>query len=181
MKYTYILLLLAAVVLGSCFNTKFDDTEQKRLQRIRDSIRTDSINTVRSKPDTTLAIYKRTAFCDSVHVVVFDRVKMLSGNEAVKYAKMHKRFDNTDNIIVNQDILLETLKVAKNATILLLDDGEKESTEDVMLEIDDDNDTLRYIPQKPTDLAEGLPKEELVLLVLQYRSVVYLKQLPRME
>ena len=172
--------LWTALILCSCFNTKLDDTEEKRLQRIRDSIRSDSINTLRSKPDTTLAIYKRTAYCDTVHVVVFDRVKMLSGNEAVKYAKQHKRFDNTDNIIVNQNVLLETLKIAHDATILLLDDGSAPSKEDVIMEIDG-NDTLRYIPQKPAALAEGLPKEELVLLVLQYRSVVYLKQLPRME
>ena len=179
MRYFYFILLWTALVLCSCFETRFDDTEEKRLQRIKDSLRTDSINYKRSQPDTTYAIYKRTAFCDTVHVVVFDRVKQLAGKEASEYARRHKRFGNTDEIIVNQNVELETLKVPLSSTILLIDDGDGDEA-DVITEIDD-GDTIRYRRHKPADLAEGLPKEELVLLVVQYRSIVYLKQLPKIE
>ncbi len=152
------------MIFCSCFNTRFDDTEEKRLQRIRDSIRTDSINAVRNTPDTTLALYKRTALCDGKQMVIFDRVNMLSGDEAVEYAKRHKRFGNNLNVIVNNKVTLETLPMDTLATILLLKG---------------DADTLNYYNAKITDIADGIMPEELMQIVVLHRSIVYLKRLPR--
>ncbi|MBO7567686.1 MAG: hypothetical protein J6T60_11415 [Bacteroidales bacterium] len=162
MKY-FLCFLWAALLMTSCFDTRLNDAEEKRQQRIRDSIRTDSIETRRNTPDTTFAIYKRIAFCDTTFVVVFDRVKMLSGKEAAEYAQRHKRFDNTDKIIVNQSTTLETLRIAKDTPILL---------------IDQDSDSVRYKNYKPAEIADNLPKEDLIQIVILHRSIVYLKQMP---
>ncbi|MCR5455484.1 MAG: hypothetical protein K6F33_10910 [Bacteroidales bacterium] len=161
-----LLFLWAAMIFCSCFNTRFDDTEEKRLQRIRDSIRTDSINAMRNKPDTTLALYKRTAVCDGKQMVVFDRVNMLSGEEAVEYAKRHKRFGNNLNVVVNNKVTLETLPMDTLATILLLNN---------------DGDSLQYYNAKIDDIAEGITAEELMQIVVLHRSIVYLKHLPRKD
>jgi len=171
-----------ALILSSCFNTRLDDTEEKRQQRIKDSIHTDSVNRRRSIPDTTLAIYKRTAFCDTVHVVVFDRVKMLSGKEAADYAERHKRYGNTVNIVVNQTVTLETLAIARNARILLLEPETADSTDTrpiVSETIDGKN--IKYCESKNTDIAEGLSAEEIIQIVVQHRSIIYLRQLPKNE
>ena len=176
-----ICLVWLAVAFCACFNTKYDDSKEKMMRRIQDSLRSDSINQRRNIPDTTLAIYKRTAFCDTIDVVVFDRVKMLTGQEATDYAQRHKLFGNTSKIIVNQDALIETLKLPATATILLLDDGKHpEDTKDLITEING-KDTLRYRLRKPSHIADGLPKEELIQMVVQHRCIIYLKQLPREE
>ena len=175
-----LLLLWAALMLSACFNTKFDDTEARRRQRIRDSIHTDSIEQRRAVPDTTLAIYKRTAFCDTVDVIVFDRVKMLSGEKAEEYAHRHNRFGNTSKIIVNQEELLETLRIARGANLWLLDNGQQKSTSEVMIEVNP-RDTIIYRKCNPAALSENMPKEELVLLIIQHRSIIYFKQLPKDE
>lgn len=171
-----LLFLLTVLTLCSCFETRFDDTEEKRQQRIRDSIRNDSIEHRRSLPDTTLAIYKRTAFCDTIDVIVFDRVKMLSGDKAAAYAQRHSRFGNTTKIIVNQEELLETLIVARNAKIWLLDDGTADDSVEKMIEVNP-RDTIRYRYCKPSDLSDDMPKEDLVMLIIQHRSIIYFKQL----
>ena len=175
MRYI-IFILWTALALCSCFETRFDNTEEKRLQRIRDSIRTDSVEHSRSLPDTTLAIYKRTAFCDTIDVIVFDRVKMLSGDRAAEYAQRHNRFGKTTKIIVNQEEILETLIVARNAKIWLLDDGSWKDTTETMMEVNP-RDTIRYRYCNPADLSEDMPKEDLVLLIIQHRSIIYFKQL----
>jgi hypothetical protein len=177
MRYT-LLLLWAALTLCACFNTKFDDTEAKRRQRIRDSIRTDSIERRRAMPDTTLAIYKRTAFCDTVDVIVFDRVKMISGDEAAKYAQRHNRYGNTTKIIVNQEELLETLRIARGAKLWLLDDGQQKTPLETMIEVNP-RDTIRYRRCNPAALSDDMPKEELVLLIIQHQSIIFFKQLPK--
>jgi hypothetical protein len=180
MKYTHILLLLAAVTLGACFNTRFDDTEQKRLQRIRDSIHTDSVNMRRNTPDTTLAIYKRTAFCDTVQVVVFDRVKMLSGDKAAEYAKRHKQYGSNLSLIVNQKVTLETLAMDSLATILLLDNGVNNIRRPIVTDTVD-GEALKYRRCEISDIAEGLTAEELMEIIVLHRSIVYLRQLPHRE
>ena len=177
MRYL-MLLVWMAVAVCSCFNTKYDDTEEKRLRRLADSIRADSIYRLRNIPDTTLAIYKRVAFCDTIHVVVFDRVKMLSGDEAAEYAVRHNRFGNTEKIIVNPKVLLETLKIAPGAQILLLE-NDNDSTE-VVTEVNG-KDTIKYHKHHPSFLSDGLPKEDLVQMVIHRRFIVYLKQLPKDE
>jgi hypothetical protein len=177
MRY-FFFILWAALTLCSCFETRFDDTEAKRLQRIRDSIHADSVEYSRSIPDTTLAIYKRTAFCDTIDVIVFDRVKMLSGDEAAEYAQRHNRFGNTTKIIVNQEELLETLVVARDAKIWLLDDGTKRDSTETMIEINP-RDTIRFRSCKPAHLSDDMPKEELVFLIIQHRSIIYFKQLQK--
>ena len=177
MRY-FFFILWAALTLCSCFETRFDDTEAKRLQRIRDSIHADSVEYSRSIPDTTLAIYKRTAFCDTVDVIVFDRVKMLSGDDAAEYAQRHNRFGNTTKIIVNQEVLLETLRIARNTKLWLLDDGQKRDATETMIEVNP-RDTIRYRNCKPSDLSDDMPKEDLVLLIIQNRSIIYFKQLPK--
>ena len=171
-----------ALILSSCFNTRLDDTEEKRQQRIKDSIHTDSINQRRNIPDTTLAIYKRTAFCDTVHVVVFDRVKMLSGQEAADYAERHKRYDNTNKIVVNQTVTLETLAIAKNARILLLNPETLDSTDTRPVISEKLGLTnITYRESLASDIAERLSAEEIIQIIVQHRRIIYMRQLPKTE
>lgn len=157
----------ATMIFCSCFNTRFDDTEEKRLQRIKDSIHTDSINLRRSIPDTSLALYKRTAVCDGEQVLVFDRVQMLSGDEAVEYAKRHKQFGNNQNVLVNQKETLETLSMDTLASIWLIESH--------------DGDSVKYIRGKISDIADSLTAEDLIQIVAQYRKIVYVRQMPQPE
>jgi len=180
------------VVLASCFDTRLDDTEEKRMRRIRDSIHTDSVNMRRNTPDTTLATFKRTAVCDGQLMVTFDRVKMLSGTEAEEYAKRHKRFGNALNVIVNQEVTLETLPLADEARVLLMVNpvrtyDDKDAPSDVHVDSGSiitevvGGDTIPYRRGRGAELSKRIAQEEIVQIVVLHRSIVYLKQLPPSE
>ncbi len=167
MKYIFYL-LWAALALTSCFNTRYDEAEERRKQRIRDSIHADSVTMRRNTPDTTLATYKRNALCDGQHMITFDRVKMLSGEEAADYAKRHKRYGNNVNVVVNQEVTLETLPLAEDALILMIDDSDTTSTSE--------QPAMRRTTI--ADAIEDLKKEDVIQIIVLHRSIIYLRQLP---
>ncbi|MCQ2252928.1 MAG: hypothetical protein MJZ61_05710 [Bacteroidales bacterium] len=160
-----LLLLLGALMLGSCLRTKTETEEDRINKAIADSIHRDSLERARNTPDTTIATFKRTVFCDGKQQVTFDRVMMLSGSEAEEYAQRHKHFGNNTNMVVNYDVTLETLPMDSAAVVLLLKPG------------DDAADGAKSLVESDISDIEELPKESVVQLVLLHRSIVYFREL----
>lgn len=161
------LLTACAIAFSSCYRTRTDTKEEQRLQRIRDSILADSINMVRQTPDTVLATYKRSMFCDKEFMIVFDRVKVLSGKEAAEYSLRHKRFGNNVNVVVNQEVTLETLPLDSTAPVLIYS------------KVPNANDSSRFhyeYRQGDNESISNLPYEQVIEIIIKERKIVSLRQ-----
>ncbi len=162
-----IILIIALLGLSACFRTKTDIEEEHEKQRIKDSIHADSVNKKRNTPDTTIATFKRTMRCDGKLMVTFDRVKVLSGNDAAEYAIRHKRFGNNLNVVVNHEVTLETLPMDERALVYLKQEHKNPQ----------DTTQIEYTyEQKNYEAVEGLMYETVIEIIILHRSIIYLKQ-----
>jgi len=112
-------MLIAMIALQSCFSTKINEEEISRQKAIAAKLHKDSVWAREHTPDTTLVLFKRTMFCDGKQMVTFDRVSLLSGDEAAEYSARHNMFNAKGNVVVNKELKLETLPMSNDAKILL--------------------------------------------------------------
>ncbi len=168
----YLIYLIAAITaataMTSCFGTsKSKDEEILRHKREQEARATDSIRQRRNTPDTTLARYKRSMFCDGKYMIVFDRVQLLSGEEAQEYAETHKRYGDVTDVVVNQKEVLETLPLSNEATIYMYrqprNPGDSAAQAVLTRCYNDDVDDLEY--------------DQVMELIIQHRTILYLKEM----
>lgn len=147
-------------------------SEEERLEeQLRDSLRMDSINKRRNTPDTVTVSFQRANVCDNKLMIVFDRIKVLSGDEAAEYALRHKRFGNNLNVIVNKEVTLETLPISADVPVYVLKKN--------YYQCDTLKDGNEYIKTDLTafdrDKNIFTPDQVMEIIVLQ-RSIIYVKQ-----
>ncbi|MBQ5404964.1 MAG: hypothetical protein IIU11_11455 [Bacteroidales bacterium] len=167
MKNLFWIILAFLFLSTACFRTKSETEDEKKQAKIRDSLVLDSVNKKRNTPDTTIATFKRTVFCDKKLWVVFDRVKMLSGDEAAEYALRHKRFGNNVNVIVNQEVTLETLAIYPSTPVY------------VYTKVMDDEDSLKYhfeYVKKDYTAVTQFKEGQIMEIIVLHQSIVYVKQ-----
>jgi hypothetical protein len=168
----YLLVLLTIVLsLSSCFRTRVETEEDILKRKERDSLRSDSITKRRNTPDTAIATFKRANVCDNQMMVVFDRVKVLSGDEAAEYALRHKRFGNNLNVIVNKEVTLETLPLVENAPVYIFKKPGRE-LENI------GTDSCEYVK---TDCSvfrreENFLANRVIEIIILHRSIIYFKE-----
>lgn len=168
MRKYLIYLMPVMIALSSCFGTsKSKDEELLRKKREQEAMTADSIKLRRSIPDTTLAKYKRTMFCDGKYMIVFDRVQLLSGEEAQEYAEIHKRYGNVDNVVINPKEVLETLPLSNDAKIYMYRQkalpGDSTAARELVRCYDTDLDDLEY--------------DQGIELIIKQRTILHLKEM----
>jgi len=171
MKKLFLILTAVLLFFPSCFRTKTDNEAARINAEIRDSLAADSVNRRRNTPDTAIASFKRANYCDGRLMVVFDRVKMLSGEEAAEYAVRHKRFGNNLNIVINQEVTLETLPILPTTPVYLLKKINDTSAVNGF--------RTEYIETDSSVLAdkENLTPNTVIEIIILHRSIIYFKQL----
>lgn len=163
-----IYLIAIMITMASCFgNSRTRDDEELRRKREKEAFVADSIKKRRAIPDTTLVRFKRLMLCDGRNMMVFDRVELLSGDEAQEYAERHKRFGNTDEVVVNVKEVLETLPVHNDAQIYLY------------RPVQGDGDSVPRIDLKKCYMPDlyDLEFDQVLQLVVQNRNILYLKEM----
>ena len=159
------------LVFSSCFRTHAKSQEEIEEAQLRDSLRMDSVNKRRNTPDTATVSFQRANVCDSQLMIVFDRIKVLSGDEAAEYALRHKRFGNNLNVIVNKEVTLETLPIREDVPVYVFKKN--------FYHCDTLKDGNEYIK---TDLSAFsrdkniFSADQLMEIIILHRSIVYVKQ-----
>lgn len=153
--------LLAVVTLSSCFNTKVNEEAAARQHQIETIRHKDSIWVSEHTPDTNLVAFKRTMVCDGKQMVAFDRVTLLSGSDAQEYSVRHNRFLQSQNVVVNKEVVLETLPLSSKAIVQLLEPGPDGETY-VRSSISDVNDIIL---------------ETVLQIVIYNKSIIHLKEM----
>jgi hypothetical protein len=163
MKY-FVVAIMTLLMMSSCFSTKSDNEEARLRQKILDSLHADSVELRRSTPDTAVVAFKRSTICDEKQQITFDRVKMLSGEEAAEYAIRHKRFGNNVNVVVNQEVTLETIPLAPDAKVYLYQANA------------DSTDSKYVLRECSHENVEDLPRDQVIEIIILHSKIIYLKQ-----
>lgn len=161
-------LIVIMLTLASCFGSSSRRSEEElRLKREQDQRVSDSINKRRAIPDTTLVKFKRIMQCDGNNMVVFDRVTLLQGDEALEYAETHKRFGVSDEVVVNTKEVLETLPMHNDAKIFLYRPVEAEG------------DSVPRMELKRCYMRDlySIQFEQVLEIIIQNRTILYLKEM----
>ena len=158
------------ILFSSCFRTSMESKEEILKAQIRDSLRVDSINKRRNIPDTAIVSFQRANICDGKLMVVFDRVKVLSGKEAAEYSLRHKRFGNNLNVVINKEVTLETLAMDEKAPVYVFKKNLDPNTpaEEAYDYVEKEYDIIRN--------KDVFAVNQVIEIIILHRSIIYAKQ-----
>jgi len=158
------------ILFSSCFRTSMESKEEILKAQIRDSLRVDSINKRRNIPDTAIVSFQRANICDDKLMVVFDRVKVLSGKEAAEYSLRHKRFGNNLNVVINKEVTLETLAMDEKAPVYVFKKNLDPNTpaEEAYDYVEKEYDIIRN--------KDVFAVNQVIEIIILHRSIIYAKQ-----
>ena len=109
--------LLAALAAIGCGPSKKEIERKLRAERILDSI---MFEREKWKVDTCTAYFRRMVWADKQHMMTFDRIEILSGNDAEEYAAQRHGFDGSKSIVVNFEKTTATMAVLEDAEIWII-------------------------------------------------------------
>ena len=157
-----LILLLAAVAAIGCGPSKREIERKLKAERLLDSI---MFEREKLKVDTSTAYFRRVVWADKKHMLTFDRIEILTGEEAEEYASQRHGFDGSKPIVVNLEKTTATMSVLEDADIWILNPAYKT-----------DKSKNEYIKGGITDV-ENFEFNTILKIKYQNKEIFYLKQL----
>lgn len=162
----YFTIVAAAAILLSALSSGciFAPTDSQRQNA--DSLVNDTVATAQELAiDTCSAYFRRHTWADKKHNITFDRIEILTGEEAVEYARLRHGFEGRKSIIINLEPTTSTMAVSDDTEIWIINPKYKS-----------DKSQPHYVRGTISDVTD-FEYNTIIKLATQGKIILYLQQL----
>ena len=162
----YFMIVAAAAMLLSAMVSGCGTAPSEGGQQTAETPGNDTAATVQqSEIDTCTAYFRRHTWADKKHNITFDRIEILTGNEAVEYASQRHGFEGRKSIIINLETTTSTMSVSDDTEIWIINPKYKPG-----------NSQSHYVRGTISDVVD-FEYNTILKLATQEKIILYLQEL----